>query len=293
MNRIMTIAVTTPTGHVGSRVVQLLVQAGVRPVLLMRDPGKLDPDVREAVSVETGDLADAGYVERATQGIDALLCTIPENFGSDDPLAEMKAVADNVAAAVRANGISFTVLISSVGAEKGEGVGLIDGLAYAEQVLAETGTNILVLRNGYYFTNLLGSLDGLRGGVLSTTGAAGDPMAWVDPRDIGDIAAARLLACEWTGVRTEAVHGPADLTWTEAAAVLTGALGREITLQVDSDDDARTGMKAAGLSDAAVEGIVGMTAGQRGLTPEQPRTALSTTPTTLGGWAYATLRPLL
>jgi hypothetical protein len=89
------------------------------------------------------------------------------------------------------------------------------------------------------------------------------------------------------------VHGPADLTGTEAAAILTGALGREIKLRVDSDDDARKGMKAAGLSDAAVEGIVGMTAGQRGVTPEQPRTVLTTTPTTLAGWAYATLRPLL
>jgi hypothetical protein len=29
------------------------------------------------------------------------------------------------------------------------------------------------------------------------------------------------------------------------------------------------------------------------LTPEQPRTAVTTTPTTLGAWAHATLRPLL
>lgn len=290
----MTIAVTTPTGHVGSRAVQLLTQAGVRPVLLARDPAKLDPDVREHVEVEAGDLTDAAYVDHALRGIDALLCVIPENFAASDPLAEMTAVADHVAAAVRANGVSWTVLVSSVGAEKGSGAGLIDGLAHAERVLAGTGTNVLVLRNGYYFTNLLGNLDALRAGSLPTTAAADTPMAWVDPRDIGDVAAARLLAADWTGVEVQAVHGPADLTWTEVADVLTGALGRKITLQVGDDDSARKNLRAAGLSDAAVDGVIGMTAGLRdGFTPEQPRTPLSTTPTTLGAWAYATLKPLL
>lgn len=62
----MRIAVTTPTGNVGSRIVRLLVQAGVRPVLLLRDPGKLDPELRELVDTEPGDLGDADYVVRAT-----------------------------------------------------------------------------------------------------------------------------------------------------------------------------------------------------------------------------------
>jgi uncharacterized protein YbjT (DUF2867 family) len=47
----MKIVVTTPTGSVGSRVVQLLVQAGVRPTLLLRDPTKLDPAIRVRVDV--------------------------------------------------------------------------------------------------------------------------------------------------------------------------------------------------------------------------------------------------
>lgn len=38
----MKIADTTPTGHVGSRLVRLLVQAGTRPTLPLRDPAKLE-----------------------------------------------------------------------------------------------------------------------------------------------------------------------------------------------------------------------------------------------------------
>jgi len=50
-------------------------------------------------------------------------------------------------------------------------------------------------------------------------------MPWVDPLDIATVAATRLLAQGWTGRQVQAVHGPADLTWTEAAAVLSTATG--------------------------------------------------------------------
>jgi hypothetical protein len=47
----MKVVVTTPTGHVGSRVVRLLLQGGLRPTLLLRDPAKLDPQTRHLVDV--------------------------------------------------------------------------------------------------------------------------------------------------------------------------------------------------------------------------------------------------
>src|SRR3712207_2855758 len=98
----MTIAVTTPTGHVGSRVVQLLVQAGVRPVVLVRDPDRLDPALRELVDVAQGDLHDEAYVIEATRGADALLWVAPESFTAADPLADVARLAGHGAAAVTA-----------------------------------------------------------------------------------------------------------------------------------------------------------------------------------------------
>jgi NAD(P)H dehydrogenase (quinone) len=50
-------------------------------------------------------------------------------------------------------------------------------------------------------------------------------MPWVDPRDIATVATLRLLAGDWTGRQVQAVPGPADLTWTEAAAALSTATG--------------------------------------------------------------------
>ena len=76
--------------------------------------------------------------------------------------------------------------------------------------------------------------------------------------------------------------------------MLGGALGTEVKLNVISDDDQRAALRSAGMSQGAVEGMVGMTAGLRdGFTPELSRDYLATTPTTLAAWAYANLRPLV
>jgi hypothetical protein len=68
-----------------------------------------------------------------------------------------------------------------------------------------------------------------------------------------------------------AVHGPADLTWTEAAAALSTATGVPDKARRITGDEQRAGLRDAGLGEVAVEGIVGMSIGKReGFTPEQP-----------------------
>jgi nucleoside-diphosphate-sugar epimerase len=69
----VTIAVTTPTGHVGSHVARMLCQAGERPRLLLRSPDRLDPEVRERADLAVGDQRDADHVAEATRGVDALV----------------------------------------------------------------------------------------------------------------------------------------------------------------------------------------------------------------------------
>jgi hypothetical protein len=90
------------------------------------------------------------------------------------------------------------------------------------------------------------------------------------------------------------VHGPAGLTWHEAAAALSAATGKTIEAQRLTNDEQRAAFRQAGLSDVAIEGILGMATGKDdGFTPEQPRSVLTTTPTSLAGWAITHLRPAL
>ncbi|PKV89593.1 NAD(P)H-binding protein [Streptomyces sp. TLI_146] len=289
----MTIVVTTPTGHVGSRVVRLLLQAGVRPRVLVRDPARLDEATRARVDVRQGDLTDADFVRDSVAGTRTVFWVDPTPHTTADPIETSLRTAAPLTEAARAGEVERVVLLSSIGAEKRHGVGHIDALAGIEEQLDATGADILHLRCAYFFTNLLFDLEGLAKGVLTTAFDPSHPMPWVDPRDIGDVVAARLLNDTWQGRVVQAVHGPEDLTFHQVARILTEALGRPVRLNAVTDHATRDALRAAGLPPSAVEGMVGMTAGSRDLVPEQPRDLLTTTPTPLSGWAHAHLRPLL
>lgn len=289
----MSIVVTTPTGHVGSRVVRLLLQAGVRPRVLVRDPARLDAAVRGLVDVRQGDMTDTAFVREATAGARTVFWVDPTPHTDPDPNAASERTAAGLVAAARAGDVERVVLLSSVGAELRGGAGHIDALGRIEESLDATGADTLHLRSGYFFSNLHMSLDDLARGVLTTQFRPERPMAWVDPRDVGDVVAARLLADDWRGRVVQGVHGPEDLSFVRVAEILTGALGWPVRVEAVGDDDVRAALGSAGLPPGAVEAVAGMAAGTRDMTPEQPRDVLTTTPTTLAAWAYAHLRPLL
>src|ERR1700729_4051012 len=158
----MTIAVTTPTGNVGSHVARLLGQAGERPRLLLRNPDRLDADLRDRVELAVGDQRDAGYVAEAPCGADAVFWVHPDDWSRPDPDADAEQAGAGLAAAMRQNRIPRVVFLSSIGAEKRRGAGFIDGLARIERRLdaarEQTGAALLHLRCGYFMTNLLRGL---------------------------------------------------------------------------------------------------------------------------------------
>ena len=282
----MKIVVTTPTGNVGSRVTRMLLQAGVRPTLLLRDPSKLDGETRELVDAVQGDQFEPDVVLRATEGADALYWVNPPVFG-EDAIAAWSRAGSHAARAIDEHGIARTVFQSSVGAEKRQGAGEIDGLARTEELLDATGASVLHLRCGMFFSNLSMDPGALEEGVLRVTWPVDAQMSWVDPRDVGDVAAARLLATDWSGRQVQAVHGPEDLSYAQVASIVSRATGRPLRAEQIPDDQMRQALRAAGLGDAQVEGIVGMSTGLReNFVPVDPRTILTTTPTTLASWAH-------
>ncbi|MER6396733.1 NAD(P)H-binding protein [Kitasatospora sp. NPDC001603] len=286
----MQIAVTTPTGNVGRHVVATLIRAGVRPRVLLREPGRLAPEVRGEVDAVRVDQFDPEAVAAATEGVDALYWVDPTT-GGEDPLADYARATAAVVRAVTGNRIGRVVFQSSVGAEKRHGAGEIDGLAGTETALDDLGVDVTHLRCGYFFTNLELQLDTLRAGTLQVVLPLDQPMAWVAPRDIAEVAATRLLSPAWSGRCVRAVHGPADLTWRQVAGILTAATGRRIGVERITDDAMRAGLRRSGMTEGLVEAVLGMSTGLRAnFTPEQRRSVRTTTPTTLAAWAYDHLR---
>ncbi|GAA3619184.1 NAD(P)H-binding protein [Nonomuraea rosea] len=294
----MEIAITAPSGNVGRFLTGHLVRAGLRPRLLSRHPDRARASWGDLVDARETDLRDAAAVTEATRGIDALYLVVPPGE-SGDPVEAYAEVGEAVAAAVAANRVPHTVLQSSVGAELREGAGEIDGLARVEQTLdrtiaGEAGLAVTHLRCGYFFSNLLYELDGIRAGTVDVLLPTGRPFSWVAPADIAAVGASLLLHAGRPGRRVQGVHGPQDLSWEQAVAVVGDVLGRTVSARRVDDDAMRATLAGAGLSPAQVEAIVRMSTGLReGFVPEQPRTPVTTTDTTLGAWAWAELRPAL
>lgn len=295
----MRIAVSTPNGNVGRHVTRMLVQSGVRPVLLMRHPEHLSDELRDYVDVAAADSWHPDEVIAATRGVDAVYWVDPTPF-SADPLGDYARATEAIVGAVRENGLSRVVFQSSVGAEKRGGAGEIDGLAATEAALdelaasSERDLDVCHLRCGYFFSNLALDLDALRAGELETVLPLDQGMPWVAPRDIAEVVALTLLSTAWSGRRVQAVHGPENLSWAHVASLLTSELGHDVTVRRVEDDVMRQRYLEAGLPPALGEALLGMSTGLRDdFTPEQKRSLVSTTPTTLRSWVREELIPLL
>jgi hypothetical protein len=78
------------------------------------------------------------------------------------------------------------------------------------------------------------------------------------------------------------------------AEIISDAIGRPVRAESVSREAQRDALSAAGLGERQVEGIAGMSSVTSGhFVAEDKRSTITTTPTTLDAWAYATLRPAL
>ncbi len=294
----MKIAITTPGGHVGSAVVDFLLEFGgdVRVVLLGRRPEKLAAFVKRGAEIAVGPQDDADYLVKATRGADALFWVTPPGYGSDNVRAFQNRLGRAAATAIRTNGIPRVVNLSSIGAHLDSGVGPINGLHDVEGLLDEAATHITHLRPGFFFENLLWQLDSIRNAgkfFLPISGTRRYPM--IATRDIGRVASARLASRGWIGHFVGELHGPADLSFDEVAGVLSQTLDRTVEFVKCDREQAHQAMLDNGMSENAAQLMLEMyDAVENGrLQTIEPRSTKTTTPTTLTEFARDVMLPLI
>jgi uncharacterized protein YbjT (DUF2867 family) len=281
----MPIALTTPTGQIGSNVVRKLLDAGRTDLVLL---------VRDATTVHEGTQQDAAFVAHATQGADALFWVSPPDPSTDDVFAWYEGLGRAAAGAVQANGIGRVVHVSSEGAHDTDAYGPVSGLGRIERMLDATDAAVRHLRPTFFMENFKAQLGAIQGAgsvffpvpPTTTTGM-------IATADIAEVAA-RLLATEWSGREVLGLHGPRDLSYADAAAILADALGRDVTAQQVPPDAVREQMAGMGATPAWQQGFVDLytSIGSGGYRAEA-RTDATTTPTSLEAWSRTTLVPLV
>lgn len=287
----MSIVVTTPTGHIGSRVVERLLAAGRSFTVIARDPSKLTAATRAGATVVTGSLGDPDVVAAATRGASTLFLLVPPNFTTDNP-AEFSLNVGRVAAdAVRANGVQRVVFLSSVGAGRDDLAG-VSRLGLVEKMLEAAAPNVTSLRAGFFYENLLSGVPTIADhGAFYLPFAPNQPVIMAATHDIGDAVADALLEDAWSGHAVRPVHGPRDYTFSEIATLIGAAIGRDVRyLQVDRDA-VRGALLGAGASAAVADDLSALYVGLAEHASELDGRGANAGPTTMEAFVKGVIAP--
>ena len=291
--KIMKILVTTPTGKIGRRVLHELLDPEFEVRVVARDPARLPVRIREQVEVVCGSTDDPATLSRALDGMEALFWCVPEESSKETHVERhYEAFACAAWQAIRLAGTPRVVSISAGGSGRARHAGRISGLHAMEEILNESGAAIRHLRCGVFMENFLSQSWSIhRRGLVSYPMPRHIPVPMTATVDIADVALRRLVRRDWEGIDWIAVHGPEDLTYSQAAADIERVLERPVRYEEASANRYVATLVAAGASAEYAHSLVGMFRElAQGITRAEPRTAESTTRTTLATWAGRELR---
>jgi uncharacterized protein YbjT (DUF2867 family) len=292
----MSIVVTGATGNVGGAAARFLVEAGQPVTVLVRDPGKLVPVLTQKATVKVGSVDNAAFLREALKGAAALFWVSPNDFKVTDIREYYCRLGRAAAEAIEASGIRYVVNLSSQGAHLSTGMGPISGLHDVEHHLNGTPAYIVHLRPGFFFENFLAQSENLRksGSVmLPIAGAIRCPMVATD--DIARVAVEYLAKLQWTGRTIRGVHGPADLSFDEAAAAIGQGVGRPAKHVPIPLDEYRQHMLSIGATPQVADAYAEMYArlAKSDYLATEIRTRETTTPTTLADYAAKVLKRMV
>lgn len=239
----MTVLVTGATGNVGSAVVAELRRRGAAVRAFVRRPAeKLGDDVEIAI----GDFDDPGSVRSALGGVDRVFLS-----SGDGPRK-----AHHEAAVIDAADVELIVKASTIGAQAGAPLPPFDWNGRSEDHLRRSGIPAVVLRSGFYMTNLLAVAEPVRARHILPAPAGDGRIAMIDPFDVGAVAAAVLTGTGHDG-RTYELTGPEAVGYRDIAAELSRVTGTHVEYVDVPPAAAREGLVASGMPDWLVQHLDG------------------------------------
>ncbi len=210
------ILVTGATGNVGSAVIAALVARGVPTRAAVSNASKRVP---AAVSTVTLDLTDASTFPAAVEGARGLFLLRPP------AISNVKDTLNVLVDVARDRGVEHVVFLSVIGADRTRYIP-----HYAvERHLERSGVPYTFLRAGFFAQNLS---DAYRADIREDhrlyVPAGSGKVAFVDVRDLGEVAASIFERPAAHTHQAYTLTGPEALTFDDVAGQLTRELGRTI-----------------------------------------------------------------
>jgi uncharacterized protein YbjT (DUF2867 family) len=289
------IVVTTPTGNIGSEVVKHLLDAGEAVRVIVRDPAKLAPEVREKVTVVQGSMEDEAVLSRAFEGAESLFWLVPPSFQDKGDIEYYLRFTRPACRAIQSQGVKRVVAVSGLGRGIPADAGPATAAFAMEAEIEKTGVDFRALWCPGFMENMLTQAEPLKHqGMFFATYPADFKTRFAATRDIAASAANLLLDKSWTGQGGLAVLGPEDLSHNDMAAIMTEVLGKPIRYQQIPGEALKAQLVQHGANEVLAQGLVNMFAAKvNGLDNAEPRTAENTTPTSFRQWCEEVLKPAI
>jgi len=285
-------AIIGATGHIGSRVADILLSKGEKVRVIGRDITRMQQFVNRGAEAAIGDLQDTSFLTGALKGVEAVFAMIPPNNNAPNFRAYQDVVGSSIAMAIGNAGVSHVVNLSSQGADLPRGTGPILGLHDQEiRLNALHGVQVLHLRPTYFMENLLVNVPLIHEHGFAGSAVRGDlKFAMIATVDIAERVAGHLLARDFTGTSIRDLLGQRDLSLKEAFTVIGRRIGiLDLAYRQFTYDEFGQALLDMGMSRDVSRLMIEMSdALNRGLfAVNRPRNADNTTPTTIetfAGW---------
>lgn len=252
------------TGHVGSETVIELLNRRQSVTIVTRDAARagrmLARRISKQVDYVEADVEDVASLRAVfRRGRRAFLLNPNADPSSDTDAVERRTVA-KILEALQGSGLEKVVAASTGGAQPGERLGDLNVLWEFEQGLGRQAIPAAINRGAYYMSNWDAPLESVHAtGKLPTMFPADLPIPMVAPRDLGMVAAERLMSpLDDVGVRH--IEGPVRYPSSEVAAVLSKVFDRPVNLEVAPRAQLKQAFMGLGFSDAAADSYARMTA---------------------------------
>jgi len=246
------------TGHVGSATAAALLRRGEPITIVTRNAQHAAPWHARGAEIAEADIENvAGLRAVFRRGRRAFLLNPPADIATDTDVVERHTAA-RILAALEDSGLEKVVAESTGGAQPGERIGDLSVLFQFEEGLRRQPIPAAINRAGYYMSNWDGMLATVKQtGKLPTMYEADLAIPMVAPRDLGEVAALRLLSgADDTGIRV--VEGPQRYTSRDVAEAFAKALGRRVEVDVTPRSAWEAALRSAGFSAAAADSYARM-----------------------------------
>jgi len=226
-------AITAITGQVGGATARQLLAAGKKVRGIVRDPSKAAHWEKLGVELVQGDWNDVAALTAAFEGTAGVFVMAPPNFAPAPGYPEAIAITNAFRSALDSAKPAKVVALSSVGAHRREGLGLITQCRILEDALAGIQIPHAFVRAGWFMENAQWDVPSARenGSLDAYLSPLDAKYPLVSTADIG-AQIARVLGENWTDKRIIELEGPARYSSNDCAAAFSVVLNRAVTPKI-------------------------------------------------------------